>query len=62
MILKCFAALSLGAGLLSAAEADAPKRLQAAAESFTEVMGAPDKGIPQDLLNKAQCVVVVPRP
>jgi SH3 domain-containing YSC84-like protein 1 len=54
----------LGAGLmlgsLLAAESDAPKRLQAAAEAFTEVMNTPDKTIPQDLLAKAQCVVIVP--
>lgn len=60
MRLKCFTALCLGAGLLSAAEPDAPKRLQAAADAFKEVMDTPDKAIPQDLLNKAQCVVIVP--
>ncbi|MGH9664067.1 MAG: lipid-binding SYLF domain-containing protein, partial [Bryobacteraceae bacterium] len=27
---------------------------------ITEVMGAPDSGIPQDLLDKSQCVVIVP--
>jgi lipid-binding SYLF domain-containing protein len=27
---------------------------------MTEIMSAPDKGIPQDLLEKAECVVVVP--
>lgn len=53
------AALAAG-GTLLAADSDAPKRLQAAAEAFTEVMGTPDKTIPQDLLEKAQCVVVVP--
>jgi SH3 domain-containing YSC84-like protein 1 len=60
MRLKCFAALCLSAGVLCAAEADAPKRLQAAADAFKEVMDTPDKAIPQDLLNKAQCVVIVP--
>jgi lipid-binding SYLF domain-containing protein len=53
-------ALALGAGLLAAAESDAPKRLQAAADAFKEVMDVPDKSIPQDLLSKAQCIVVVP--
>src|SRR5271156_271093 len=56
---KLIAALGLGAGLLCA-ESDAPKRLQAAADSFKEVMDTPDKSIPQDLLTKAQCLVVVP--
>jgi SH3 domain-containing YSC84-like protein 1 len=35
-------------------------RLDASAETLTDMMGASDKGIPQDLLDKAQCVVVVP--
>jgi lipid-binding SYLF domain-containing protein len=39
---------------------DAAKRLNDSAEMLTEIMSAPDKGIPQDLLEKAQCVVVVP--
>ena len=49
----------LSAGLLFGAE-DAPKRLDAAADVLTEIMSAPDKGIPQDLLEKAECVVIVP--
>jgi lipid-binding SYLF domain-containing protein len=56
---KLVAALTTGARLMCA-ESDAPKRLQAAAESFNEVMGTPDKAIPQDLLNKSQCIVIVP--
>ena len=36
------------------------KRLGEAAAVFSEVMAAPDKGIPQDLLEKAQCIVIVP--
>jgi lipid-binding SYLF domain-containing protein len=49
----------LSAGLVYGAD-DAPKRLDAAADVLTEIMSAPDKGIPQDLLEKAECVVVVP--
>ena len=59
MKFKLFAALALGASFLSAAS-DAPKRLDAAASIFKEVMGIPDKSIPQDLLNKAQCIIIVP--
>ncbi|MGC9973448.1 MAG: lipid-binding SYLF domain-containing protein [Bryobacteraceae bacterium] len=36
------------------------KRLNEAAAVFSEVMAAPDKGIPQDLLEKAHCIVIVP--
>jgi lipid-binding SYLF domain-containing protein len=35
-------------------------RLKAAANVLTEILGAPDKGIPQDLLDKAECAVVFP--
>jgi SH3 domain-containing YSC84-like protein 1 len=48
-----------GTGALNAAN-DAAKRLDEAAAVLTEVMSAPDKGIPQDLLNKAACIVIVP--
>lgn len=39
---------------------DTTKRLNASADVLTDIMGAPDKGIPKDLLDKAACVVVVP--
>src|ERR1700687_763156 len=54
-----FAFVAVSAGLLFAAS-DAPKRLDAAADVVTEIMAAPDKGIPQDLLDKSECVVIVP--
>jgi lipid-binding SYLF domain-containing protein len=56
--LSWLAAVTLGAGFLSAAEA--PERLEAAADSLKDVMGIPDKSIPQDLLERAQCIVIVP--
>ncbi len=36
------------------------QRLEDAAMVMDEVMAAPDKAIPQSLLNKAQCLVIVP--
>jgi lipid-binding SYLF domain-containing protein len=39
---------------------DETERLDAARESLQEILTIPDKGIPEDLLRKAQCVVVVP--
>jgi lipid-binding SYLF domain-containing protein len=39
---------------------DTTNRLNAAADVVSDMMGAPDKGIPGDLLDKAACVVVVP--
>lgn len=35
-------------------------RLHEAAAVFSEVMAMPDKGIPQDLLDRAHCIVIVP--
>jgi lipid-binding SYLF domain-containing protein len=42
------------------AEHEATKRLDESASVFSEIMAAPDKGIPQDLLEKAHCIVIVP--
>jgi lipid-binding SYLF domain-containing protein len=53
-------ALLLATGSLLYAAGDAAKRLDDSAEMLTEIMSAPDKGIPQDLLAKAHCVVLVP--
>jgi SH3 domain-containing YSC84-like protein 1 len=52
-------ALSSFAPMMMAKE-DAEQRLNAAADVLTDMMNASDKGIPQDLINKSQCVVVVP--
>ncbi len=38
----------------------AAKRLNEASITLTEIMKADDKSIPQDLLDKAQCIVIVP--
>jgi lipid-binding SYLF domain-containing protein len=53
-------ALLLATGSLLHAASDAPKRLDDSADMLTEIMSAPDKGIPQDLLRRAQCIVLVP--
>src|SRR6267142_5379398 len=45
---------------LFAKDPEPVKRLEEAAALFPEVMATPDKGIPQDLLEKAHCVVIVP--
>jgi lipid-binding SYLF domain-containing protein len=39
---------------------DSAKRLDEAATVFSEVMAAPDKGIPQEMLEHAHCIVIVP--
>jgi len=53
------AGLAVSTSLL-AIDNDSAKRLGEASSVFSEVMAAPDKGIPQELLEKAHCIVIVP--
>src|SRR5271169_6771924 len=43
-----------------AKQSKASDRVQAAADVLNEIQSAPDSGIPQDILSKAECVAVVP--
>src|SRR5689334_25153419 len=52
------AALTLAPAL--AKDTEPIKRLGEAAAVFSEVMATPDKGIPQDMLANAHCIVIVP--
>ena len=52
--------MTLALAPLLAAGNEPAKRLNEAAEVFSEVMSAPDKGIPQELLENAHCIVIVP--
>lgn len=45
---------------LLAKDNEPAKRLNEAAVVFSEVMATPDKGIPQELLEHAHCIVIVP--
>ena len=45
---------------LLAADNEPAKRLDQAAAVLSEVMEAPDKGLPHDLLQNAHCIVIVP--
>lgn len=63
----CLAVLGAIALLASGVFADDKKdvseetrRMDAAATVLNEVMGAPDKGIPEEILESAKCVAVVP--
>jgi len=51
---------ALAAASLLAKESAPVLRLTEAAAVFEEIMKTPDKGIPQDLLEKAHCIVIVP--
>jgi len=52
--------LCLGMASASLLADTAAERLGQSATVLKEVLAAPDKGIPEDLLRKAHCVVVVP--
>jgi lipid-binding SYLF domain-containing protein len=45
---------------LLAKDNDSVKRLNEATAVFSEIMATPDKGIPQDMLANAHCIVIVP--
>lgn len=56
-----FAALFSVPGLAaSGAESSPDQRLKNAHITFHEMMDAPDKGIPLDLFNNAECIVIIP--
>jgi len=48
------------APLVASDNDDAVKRLGVASTVLSEIMAAPDKGIPEELLEKAHCIVIVP--
>ena len=60
MIATTLAAAALATATLVAADGDPAKRLDDSAAVLTEIMSAPDKGIPADLLGNAHCLVIVP--
>jgi len=45
---------------LLAMDKESTKRLEESAAVFSEVMATPDKGIPQEMLENAHCIVIVP--
>jgi len=45
---------------LLAADTEPAKRLNDSATVLSEIMGTPDKGIPDELIERAHCIVIVP--
>jgi SH3 domain-containing YSC84-like protein 1 len=45
---------------LLAADTEPAKRLSDSAAVLSEIMATPDKGIPEELIEKAHCIVIVP--
>lgn len=52
--------LAASVAMLYGAEDSDVQRLNRATEMLQEILQAPDKGVPQPLLDKSECVVVVP--
>ena len=50
----------LGTMASATAKEDSVERLQNAGDVLKQIMGAPDNGIPEEVLNDAKCIVVVP--
>src|SRR6266850_3711165 len=59
MKLQRLGIICLSAGVLYAGES-AATRLKTSAEVLSQIMSAPDQGIPDELLEKSQCIVIVP--
>jgi lipid-binding SYLF domain-containing protein len=64
-MLRFFAGLAVASTLLttqmSMAQEETPdKRLRNSATTFQEIMAAPDRAIPRNLLERARCIVIVP--
>ncbi len=59
-MLRAVLIAGLAASFTFAQEKSPDSRLRNAAMALRDVMGSPDKGIPEELIERAQCVVVVP--
>ena len=60
-VMFVLAMLSLGTlGWAASAREDATDRLDSAKQVMHEIMGMPDKGIPEEVLEHAKCIAVVP--
>lgn len=56
----CLCTVSFAADEQTSKDSKATDRVQAAADVLDEIQNTPDKGIPQEVLNSAECVAVVP--
>jgi lipid-binding SYLF domain-containing protein len=58
--MKLFLLTAIAIVPLLAKDLEPAKRLNEAAAVFSEIMAAPDKGIPQEMIEHASCIVIVP--
>lgn len=59
-MLRVMLSIPLLAGLVFGREEAPSKRLNEAAAVFDEIMSTPDKAIPKALLDKAECIIIIP--
>src|SRR5216683_3213841 len=57
---RVFLVIGLAVGVLRGQEQTPDHRLRTATTVLHEILAAPDKGIPEDLLARAQCLMIVP--
>ena len=60
LLIVSVAGLALVLPALASDRSDDIGRIQKATRVFGEIMATPDKGIPRDLLERAQCVAIIP--
>jgi SH3 domain-containing YSC84-like protein 1 len=60
VVLSFFLIGALGIARADQTKTDAEDRLQSATKSISEILNAPDKGIPDEVLKGAKCIAVVP--
>ena len=58
--MRIILAVALAIVPLLAQDSEPAKRLTEATAVFSEIMATPDRGIPQDMLANAHCIVIVP--
>jgi lipid-binding SYLF domain-containing protein len=60
VLIVSIAGLAVALPALASDKEDDIGRVEKATRTFHEIMAAPDKGIPRDLMEKAKCVVIIP--
>ncbi|HWE53257.1 MAG TPA: lipid-binding SYLF domain-containing protein [Bryobacteraceae bacterium] len=58
--IRILAGIAAVSALLTAQEETPDKRLRESAATFHDIMAAPDRAIPRSLLERAQCIIIVP--
>ena len=59
-LIRFCAAFAMVSALATAQEETPDKRLRNSASTFRDIMAAPDRAIPRGLLERAECIVIVP--